>query len=167
MAFLEVYWPKMKSRMNCALTDQFIGMKVNIIYWSIMSREFVQNSSGICIPDINKPKRINTVKSNKYSNVLCHTGKVPQLLAYLTCHNDVWCLKNPEYVEHTNLCYTCWKTIFNFKMSLCTTIPISWSRWYHQPIRGPRTLDQILKHSIIKTKTKSMRLVQTESRAIN
>ena len=84
MAFLEVYWSMMKSRMNCALTDQFIGMKVNIIYWSIMSREFVQNSSGICIPDINKPKRINTVKSNKYSNVLCHTGKVPQLLAYLT-----------------------------------------------------------------------------------
>lgn len=59
----------------------------------------------------------------------------------------------------------CWNTIFNFKMSMCTTIPISWSRWYHESIRGPRTLDQILKHSITKTKTKSMRLVQTESRA--
>ena len=115
MAFLEVYWSMIKSRMNCALTDQFIGMKVNIIYWSVMSREFVQNSSGICIPDINKPKRINTVKSNKYSNVLFHTGKVPQLLAYLTSHKDIWSLKKPRICRTQKFMLHVLKNYFQFK----------------------------------------------------
>lgn len=34
-------------------------MKVNVIYWSIMSRKLIQNSSRICIPYIDKSKKQN------------------------------------------------------------------------------------------------------------
>ena len=46
-------------------------MKVNVIYWSIMSRKLIENSSRICIPYIDKSKNKTT---NKKKNMTCLTA---------------------------------------------------------------------------------------------